>query len=111
MGEQVLENNQMAMPIPSANTSTTIEGSSTIVPEQSEEHTLQSREDEQRQMQAWLVAQKGALGRIDALQEQIGAYRQKLVNNQKEHEQALAAEEMKLDLSGLNQHPVIEHVD
>jgi len=79
--------------------STVVGGSTTIVPSENEASAC---DEEHRQMQQWLVAQKGALGRIDALQEQIGAYRARLVENHNEH-QAAQESALKLNLSELNQ--------
>ena len=42
-------------------------------------------EAETRELKQWLTAQKGALSRIDALQEQIGKYREKLLASQGDH--------------------------
>merc|ERR1711881_720779 len=81
-------------------------------------HTTRSRplsgrpdDSHKKELQTWLIAQKGALGRIDALQSQITAYRQKLVesqvqqarNDKLEAGDILTADEFdtKLDLSEL----------
>ena len=48
--------------------------------------TIVAESESEVEMEKWMVAQKGAIGRIDELQEQINNYREKLLDrNQNEH--------------------------
>ena len=65
--------------------------------------TIVAESESEVEMEKWMVAQKGAIGRIDELQEQINNYREKLLDRNKNEHIIEEDVNFKLDLGELKE--------